>query len=156
MVSSPQTVHNNVASLLAPQRSATDLSTLDKILSSIKMAPKSLPSNTQAAPQASILRVGEQQVTKFYCEKCREYFVSAQSLGGHISRQHPNSSEQYKKKMERRKEREFERQLLFLAKQEHMRQFGEATPLNRVKIRRFKKEIRRQMMGSQMTLSSDQ
>jgi hypothetical protein len=44
--------------------------------------------------------------------------------------------------MKRREERTFDRKLLQLAKNEHHKQFGAEVELNRVKIRRFKKELR--------------
>jgi hypothetical protein len=44
--------------------------------------------------------------------------------------------------MQRREERTFDRQLLVLAKSEHIKHYGEKAELNRVKIRRFKKELR--------------
>lgn len=44
--------------------------------------------------------------------------------------------------MKRREERTFDRKLLELAKQRHMEVYGASEKLNRVKIRRFKKEIR--------------
>ena len=50
------------------------------------------------------------------CHVCYESFINAQSLGGHKSRKHPNTSDAYKKKMARRDERVQERQILELAK----------------------------------------
>jgi hypothetical protein len=47
--------------------------------------------------------------------------------------------------MKRRDERTFDRKLLELAKQRHITTFGAEVKLNRVKIRRFKKEIRREI-----------
>jgi hypothetical protein len=44
--------------------------------------------------------------------------------------------------MKRREERTFDRKLLELAKDEHIKQFGRSAEINRVKIRRFKKELR--------------
>lgn len=61
-----------------------------------------------------------------------------------MSRKHPGQSEAFSKKIRRRKEREFERELLHWAKLKHARQFGEGHPLDRVKIRRFRKELRKQ------------
>ena len=52
----------------------------------------------------------------FECIYCKEEFQTCQSLGGHISRKHPKTSDKFQKKMERRKERTFDRQLLDLAK----------------------------------------
>ena len=46
--------------------------------------------------------------------------------------------------MIRRQERTFDRKLLELAKNKHMEVYGDDQPINRVKIRRFKKELRKQ------------
>ena len=54
------------------------------------------------------------------CKLCNECFKSAQSLGGHISRKHPKTSDQYINKMKRRDERTFDRKLLELAKERHI------------------------------------
>ena len=75
----------------------------------------------------------------FACVYCQQVFPTCQSLGGHISRQHPKTSESFQKKMDRRKERTFDRQLLVLAKLEHTNEFGPDAALNRNKIRRYKK-----------------
>ncbi len=68
-------------------------------------------------------------------------------MGGHASRVHPGESDSYKRKIERREERIIERQLLAMAKKKHNELFGENAPLNRVKIRKFKKELKKQMFG---------
>jgi len=44
--------------------------------------------------------------------------------------------------MQRRLERTFDRKLLELAKEKHNELYGVQNELNRVKIRRFKKELR--------------
>ena len=59
-----------------------------------------------------------------------------------MSRVHPGRSETYARKVERRREREFDRELLRLAKIKHARELGEDAALDRVKIRRFKKQLR--------------
>ena len=89
----------------------------------------------------------------FKCNQCDELFRSAQSLGGHISRKHPKSSAQYQRKMERRHERTFDRKLLELAKEKHVKLYGASADLNRVKIRRFKKELRRQFEGGKLKVN---
>ena len=89
----------------------------------------------------------------FRCTQCDELFRSAQSLGGHISRKHPKSSAQYQRKMERRQERTFDRKLLELAKEKHFKLYGASADLNRVKIRRFKKELRRQFEGGKLKIN---
>ena len=59
-----------------------------------------------------------------------------------MSRVHPGKSESYAKKVERRKERAFDRELLRLSKIKHARELGPDAALDRVKIRRFKKQLR--------------
>ena len=69
-------------------------------------------------------------------------FLSGWALGGHASRVHPGESVAYRKKILRREERAFERELLALAKAKHLEVYGADTPINRVKIRKFKRELR--------------
>lgn len=83
-----------------------------------------------------------EEPSQFHCDECNEDFGTGQALGGHMSRVHPGKSESYAKKVERRKERAFDRELLRLAKIKHSRDLGENAPLDRVKIRRFKKTIK--------------
>ena len=47
--------------------------------------------------------------------------------------------------MTRRREREVDRELLRLAKLKHAESFGDDAPIDRVKIRRFKKELRKKL-----------
>ena len=63
-----------------------------------------------------------------------------------MSRVHPGQSGSYARKIKRREERTFDRELLRLAKIEHVKQFGEAAHLDRVKIRRFKRNLRSQIL----------
>jgi recombinational DNA repair protein (RecF pathway) len=93
---------------------------------------------------------------KFICEKCGEIFSSGWALGGHASRVHPGESLSYKKKIQRRQEREIERELLRLAKAKHKQIFGEHAPINRVKIRKFKREFRRALYGISETSEEKQ
>ncbi len=60
-----------------------------------------------------------------------------------MSRKHPGQSAAFNKKVQRRKEREFERELLNYAKQKHSKLYGSDKPIDRVKIRRFRKEMRK-------------
>lgn len=60
----------------------------------------------------------------FTCEKCGEVFYNGWALGGHASRVHPGESEAYKRKIQRREEREFERNLLRMAKERHIQCYG--------------------------------
>lgn len=80
---------------------------------------------------------------KYVCARCGEAFHSGWALGGHASRVHPGESDSYKRKILRREERTVERQLLDLAKQKHDEEFGVGAPINRVKIRKFKKELKK-------------
>lgn len=61
-----------------------------------------------------------------------------------MSRMHPGKSSEYNKKVETRKQREFDRELLRLAKERHQKNFGDK-PFDRVKLRRYKKEIRKEL-----------
>ena len=60
-----------------------------------------------------------------------------------MSRCHPGQSSSYARKVQRRKEREPDRELLRLAKEMHARNYPNARDLDRVKIRRYKKIFRR-------------
>ena len=53
----------------------------------------------------------------FKCEICGKLFVNFQTLGGHMSKIHPNSSEKYKKQNIIRKQREGQRKLLDYVKE---------------------------------------
>ena len=105
------------------------------------MAPKTLKSKVEKSVAPTNL------VENFLCEKCGEVFTSGWALGGHASRVHPGESMSYRKKIQRRQERENERLLLKLAKERHRQVYGESVAINRVKIRKFKREFRRQMFG---------
>ena len=63
---------------------------------------------------------------------------------------HPGESDAYRKKIQRREERTFERDLLALAKERHFRVYGINTPINRVKIRKFKRELRAELQPLQL------
>jgi len=70
----------------------------------------------QTSTAANNVATSEEQ---FICEKCGEQFSSGWALGGHASRVHPGESEAYRRKIQRREERVFERELLVLAKKKH-------------------------------------
>ena len=53
----------------------------------------------------------------FKCEFCEKVFVNYQTLGGHMSKVHPNCSQKYKKQNDIRKQREGKRKLLDLVKE---------------------------------------
>ena len=69
-----------------------------------------------------------------------------------MSRTHPNSSNAYNKKVQRRKEREVDRELLRLAKEKHSNEYGDDAPIDRVKIRRYKKELRKSVNRGSLVL----
>ena len=54
--------------------------------------------------------------------------------------------------MKRRDERKLDRKLLELAKLKHAEAYGKNTLLNRVKIRRFKKDLRKQFEDGELDL----
>lgn len=58
--------------------------------------------------------------------------------------------------MTRRKEREEERELLRLAKNIHYETFGRDKPIDRVKIRRYKKDLRKKLNKGQLVLQMPQ
>lgn len=53
----------------------------------------------------------------FKCQICQKIFVNYQTLGGHMSKIHPNCSEKYKKQNNIRKQREGQRKLLDTVKE---------------------------------------
>jgi hypothetical protein len=65
---------------------------------------------------ADILTQKDDGTEVFICGKCGEQFATGWALGGHASRVHPGESDAYRKKIERREERAYERWLLALAK----------------------------------------
>ena len=69
-----------------------------------------------------------------------------------MSRSHPGTSQAFNKKITRRKEREEERELLRLAKNMHYENFGRDKPIDRVKIRRYKKDLRKKLLKGQLVL----
>ena len=71
-----------------------------------------------------------------------------------MSRVHPGSSEAYNAKIKRRKERELDRKLLEMAKERFYTEKPKGTPLDRVKIRRYKKEFRKQMVTGELKLQA--
>ena len=62
-----------------------------------------------------------------------------------MSRVHPGTSDSYATKLRRRKERTLDREILRRAKIRHVQEFGEGVPIDRVKIRRFKKQLKSQL-----------
>lgn len=60
----------------------------------------------------------------FTCEICGKIFVNYQTLGGHMSKVHPNCSEKYKKQNNTRKQREGQRKLLELVKEKLLEKYN--------------------------------
>jgi len=69
-----------------------------------------------------------------------------------MSRSHPGTSLAFNKKVTRRKEREEERELLRLAKNIHYETYGRDKPIDRVKIRRYKKDLRKKLINGLLVL----
>ena len=86
----------------------------------------------------------------YYCKPCKEFFGTGQALGGHMSRVHPGMSNSYARKVQRRKEREPDRELLRLAKEMHAKNYPHARDLDRVKIRRYKKIFRKMIQDKEL------
>lgn len=63
-----------------------------------------------------------------------------------MSRVHPGQSNSYARKIQRREERTFDRELLRLAKIEHSNTYGDDVSIDRVKIRRFKRTLRARIL----------
>ena len=76
------------------------------------------------------IRVGD----LFVCPIClKRSFPKPQALGGHMSKSHPNSSSDYTRKQQRRKERRVDREILKKAKELFQERFGEI-PYQRNKL----------------------
>ncbi len=109
----------------------------------------------QANKQTQVTKteiIEEKGDRKFICQTCGEVFAHGQALGGHMSRTHPRSSTAYNKKVQRRREREVDRELLRLAKIKHADEYGDEAPIDRVKIRRYKKELRKSVNRGTLVL----
>lgn len=76
-----------------------------------------LPLATHAA--GGVEGVNNSQAMIYTCKECGDVFEHGQALGGHMSRKHPGQSLAFSRKVQRRKEREFERELLHYAKLKH-------------------------------------
>ena len=78
--------------------------------------------------KATRMKGNKNKITYYYesydCKLCGRPFTTGQGLGGHMSRMHPNTSEQYKIKMNTRKVRSKQRELLVIAKRELLSQHG--------------------------------
>lgn len=60
----------------------------------------------------------------FQCSYCEEVFATGQALGGHMSRKHTGKSLKYNHKKDVRRQREFERMKLYLAKKKYFQELG--------------------------------
>ena len=80
--------------------------------SKLKRAPVKKTKVVKPVKEHPMMEDGPDGTRVMRCKLCNEAFKSAQSLGGHISRKHPKTSDQYQSKMKRRDERAFDRKLL--------------------------------------------
>lgn len=112
----------------------------------VKETKRRLLKKRAATPEVQNLSPSEDEPENqsYVCKECGDHFEHGQALGGHMSRKHPGQSTAFNRKIQRRKEREFERELLHYAKLKHSKIYGDEKPLDRVKIRRFRKELRKQ------------
>ena len=115
-----------------------------KLMNSVMKRSKGIR-KPKSCQQPRICKASVQPI-QFHCDACNEDFQTGQALGGHMSRVHPGQSNSYARKIQRREERTFDRELLRLAKIEHAQMYGEDTPLDRVKIRRFKRNLRTRIL----------
>lgn len=60
----------------------------------------------------------------FICDFCQQIFKNGQSLGGHISQKHPQQSLKYKNKLEIRKQRTTQRNMIILCRKKILYQYG--------------------------------
>ena len=80
---------------------------------------------------------------KFPCPYCEQkVFSKAQALGGHVSKTHPNASQEFAYKIQRRNERAPERELLVEAKKIYAEFYGPGRGYNRARLSLIKKEIK--------------
>ena len=91
--------------------------------------------------------VSEDGTKSVKCPICHRHFSNKEALGGHTSKAHPNESSKYRSKMQRRNEREPEREILELAKLIFYKQFpGLEVNFNRSRIASLKTKIHK-MLG---------
>ena len=80
------------------------------------------------------------------CKICNMKFLNKESLGGHTSKAHPNSSNKYKKKLQTRMEREPERILLATAKSIFYKAWpGKDINFNRQRLSTIKRQLKKQI-----------
>lgn len=77
-----------------------------------KLSKQKVLKKRNATPELEKSESLEEESSKnasFICKECGDSFEHGQALGGHMSRKHPGQSQAFNKKIQRRKEREFER-----------------------------------------------
>lgn len=84
-----------------------------------------------------------QRPRKFVCSLCQRVFAKAQALGGHMSKAHPQSSEDYQTKQRIRLERQPIRELLDKAKKILEKICGQAS--HRSKLLKIKEMLKKGM-----------
>ena len=72
-----------------------------------------------------------------------------------MSRTHPGTSSAYIRKVQRRKERARDRELLRRSKLMHYELYGRDAPIDRVKIRKFKRQFLKQVNEGSLVLHLD-
>jgi hypothetical protein len=87
----------------------------------IKLSAKRIASEFSEPPLKD-LSVEDKE--SFQCSYCKEVFGTGQALGGHMSRKHTGKSLKYNHKKDVRKQREFERMKLHLAKKKYFKELG--------------------------------
>ena len=83
-----------------------------------------------------------QKNLKFDCPICFKKYGKAQALGGHMSKAHPQMSDQYLYKQKRRNERTLERKILQQAKIEYQRIYNSPGIYHRTKLNQIKLKIK--------------
>lgn len=143
-------IKKRISSASAPVNESPNIISIKKVI----VKPKAVVAGKEMriVNPFSRKRVTKELKEKYECGKCGEVFHSGWALGGHASRVHPGESDSYRRKIQRREERTLERKLLELAKLKHDEMFGENAPINRVKIRKFKKEFKKQLLSGQQPM----
>lgn len=87
----------------------------------VKLSAKRITSEF-SEPALKDLSVEDKE--SFQCSYCEEVFATGQALGGHMSRKHTGKSLKYNHKKDVRRQREFERMKLYLAKKRYFQELG--------------------------------
>ena len=107
--------HNELISLYLPTQNNTNQNINNNNINIIINEDENKDENTSYTTYAQLYLQNCGKTIK--CEICGKMFVNYQTLGGHMSKIHPNCSEKYKKQNDTRKKREGQRKLLDLVKE---------------------------------------